>query len=202
MDNPFELNAVFRLTRIGCTIDPTTRRINAEAFHDMPWNVSFIVTALMGTDLHNDVEVTFVAQKGPGDRHDDIADICLATVMRYYRRDWIRRVDVRRPEDTFPIHSVWRITPEGAATDAATGLPRNIPVRRFTANPDFNWIVTGIFLDAQRHSRQTIALEHVLYSENDAFMQSRYDIGMLFQWLAQDPPWIERVDVAHIDVDP
>ena len=197
MDNPFELNAVFRLTRTGCTINPATRRINAEAFHGMPWNVSFIVTAFEGSDHHNDVEVRFVAQKPPGAMHDDICDICLVTVMRYYRRDWIRRVDVRRPEDTFPIHSVWRITSEGAATHAATGLPRNIPVSRFTRNPDFNWIVTGIFLDAQRHSRQTIALEHVLYSENDAFMQSRYDIGMLFQWLALE--WIERVDLAHIE---
>ena len=176
MDNPFELNAVFRLTRTGCTINPATRRINAEAFHGMPWNVSFIVTAFEGSDHHNDVEVRFVAQKPPGAMHDDICDICLVTVMRYYRRDWIRRVDVRRPEDTFPIRSVWRITPEGAATG-------RIPVRRFTDNAHHNWIVMGIFLDAQRHMRQTITLENVTRRENDEFMQSRYDIGMLFHGL-------------------
>ena len=191
MDNPFELNAVFRLTRTGCTQN-ATGRINAEAFHNMPWNDGFIVTAFEGSDQHNDVEVRFVSQKPPGAAHDGICDIRLPIVMRYYDSDWIRRVDVRRPEDTFPIRSVWRITPEGAA-------PGRIPIRRFTANADHNWIVMGIFLDPQRHMRQTITLENVTRRENGEFMQSRYDIGMLFQWLALG--WIERVDVAHIDVD-
>lgn len=135
-----------------------------------------------------------MSQKAPGamPMHNDICDIRLATVMRYYRRYWIRRVDVRRPEETFPIRSVWRITQEGA-------VPGRIPIQRFTLNPDHNWVVMGIFSDPQRHMRMTIQLESITSRENGEFMSSRYDIGMIFQWLALE--WIERVDVAHIDVD-
>ena len=60
--------------------------------------------------------------------------------MTYYRHYWISRVDVGRPEETFPMRSVWRITAEGAA-------PGGIHIRRFTRNPDHNWIVMGIFMD-------------------------------------------------------
>ena len=57
----------------------------------------------------------------------------------------------------------------------------------------------GIFLDPQRHMRMTIQLENETSRENGEFMASRYDIGMIFQWIALE--WIERVDVAHIDTD-
>jgi|NorSeaMetagenome_1021524.scaffolds.fasta_scaffold23560_2 hypothetical protein len=50
MDNPFELNAVFRLTRAGCTMNQATGMINAEAFHNMPWNDGFLVTAFESSD--------------------------------------------------------------------------------------------------------------------------------------------------------
>ena len=186
--NPFELNAVFRFTRAGCTVNPATGRINAEALHDMPRFDGFIVTAFDSSDQHNDVEVSFVSQSG----QDEICDVRLATVMRYYRRDWIRRVDVRRPEETFPIRSVWRITQEGAQ-------PRRIPIRRFTQNPDHNWVVMGIFLDPERHMRMTIRLESLTSRENGAIMRSSYDIGMLFQWLSLE--WIERVDQANMDLE-
>ena len=186
--NPFELNAVFRFTRAGCTVNPATGRINAEALHDMPRFDGFIVTALKSSDQHNDVEVSFVSQSG----QDEICDVRLATVMRYYGRDWIRRVDVSRPEETFPIRSVWRITQEGAQ-------PRRIPIQRFTENPDHNWVVMGIFLDPERHMRMTIRLESLTSRENGAIMRSSYDIGMLFQWLSLE--WIERVDQANMDLE-
>ena len=186
--NPFELNAVFRFTRAGCTVNPATGRINAEALHDMPRFDGFVVTAFESSDQHNDVEISFVSQSG----QDEICDVRLATVMRYYGRDWIRRVDVRRPEETFPIRSVWRITQEGAQ-------PRRIPIRRFTQNPDHNWVVMGIFLDPERHMRMTIRLESLTSRENGAIMRSSYDIGMLFQWLSLE--WIERVDQANMDLE-
>ena len=186
--NPFALNAVFRFTRAGCTVNPATGRINAEALHDMPRFDGFIVTAFESSDQHNDVEVSFVSQSG----QDEICDVRLATVMRYYGRDWIRRVDVSRPEETFPIRSVWRITQEGAQ-------PRRIPIRRFTQNPDHNWVVMGIFLDPERHMRMTIRLESLTSRENGEYMGMRYDIGMLFQWLSLE--WIERVDVANMDLE-
>ena len=186
--NPFALNAVFRFTRAGCTVNPATGRINAEALHDMPRFDGFIVTAFESSDQHNDVEVSFVSQSG----QDEICDVRLATVMRYYGRDWIRRVDVSRPEETFPIRSVWRITQEGAQ-------PRRIPIRRFTQNPDHNWVVMGIFLDPERHMRMTIRLESLTSRENGEYMGMRYDIGMLFQWLSLE--WIERVDQANMDLE-
>ena len=65
MDNPFELNAVFRLTRAGCTMNQATGMINAEAFHNMPWNDGFLVTAFESSDQHNDVEIRLVSQKPP-----------------------------------------------------------------------------------------------------------------------------------------
>ena len=197
--NPFELNAVFRFTRAGCTMNPATGRINAEALHDMPRFDGFIVTAFESSDQHNDVEIRLVSQRHPdgmpminGVMHNGVCDIRLDTVMRYYRRDWIRRVDVRRPEETFPIRSVWRITQEGAQ-------PRRIPIQRFTENPDHNWVVMGIFLDPERHMRMTIRLESLTSRENGAIMRSSYDIGMLFQWLSLE--WIERVDQANMDLE-
>ena len=189
--NPFALNAVFRFTRAGCTVNPATGRINAEALHDMPRFDGFIVTAFDSSDQHNDVEVRFVSQKPPIG-NDIICDVRLDTVMTYVTNDWIRRVDARRPEVTFPIRSVWRLTQEGAS-------PGRVPIRRFTQNPHHNWVVLGIFLDPERHMRMTIQLENETSRENGEFMSSRYDIGMFFQWLALE--WIERVDVANMDIE-
>ena len=50
----------------------------------------------------------------------------------------------------------------------------------------------GIFLDPERHMRMTIELDNATSRENGEVMGCRYDIGMLFQWLALE--WIERVD--------
>ena len=57
----------------------------------------------------------------------------------------------------------------------------------------------GIFLDPERHMRMTIRLESLTSRENGEYMGSRYDIGMLFQWLSLE--WIERVDVANMDLE-
>ena len=126
-----------------------------------------------------------MSQKAPGamPMHNDICDIRLATVMRYYRRYWIRRVDVRRPEETFPIRSVWRITQAGVA---------NIRIQRMIRNPDHNWQVREIYLDPDRHMRMTICMDNQTSRENGQNMVCRYDIGMLFYWLSEG--WIERVD--------
>ena len=181
MDNPFELNAVFRFTPQGIALNQNTGLINARLLRNMHPQDNFIVTAFASTDAHNHEMLRFVSQAPNG--QNIISIVRLATAMRYYRNGWILRSDVRRPENTFPIRSVWRITQAGAA---------NITIRRMIRNPDHNWVVREIYLDPDRHMRMTIYIDNQTSRENGQIMVCRYDIGMLFYWLSEG--WIERVD--------
>lgn len=181
MNNPFELNAVFRFTPQGIAWNQNTGLINARLLRNMPPQDNFIVTAFASTDQHNHMMIRFVSQGANG--QNTISILRLATAMRYYRNGWILRSDVRRPENTFPIRSVWRITQAGAA---------NITIRRMIRNPDHNWVVREIYLDPDRHMRMTIYIDNQTSRENGQIMVCRYDIGMLFYWLSEG--WIERVD--------
>ena len=181
MNNPFELNAVFRFTPQGIAWNQNTGLINARLLRNMPPQDNFIVTAFASTDQHNHMMIRFVSQAANG--QNNISILRLATAMRYYRNGWILRSDVRRPENTFPIRSVWRITQAGAA---------NITMQRMIRNPDHNWVVREIYLDPDRHMRMTIYIDNQTSRENGQIMVCRYDIGMLFYWLSEG--WIERVD--------
>ena len=181
MNNPFELSAVFRFTPQGIAWNQNTGLINARLLSNMHPQDNFIVTAFASTDQHNHMMIRFVSQAANG--QNNISILRLATAMRYYRNGWILRSDVRRPENTFPIRSVWRITQAGAA---------NITIRRMIRNPDHNWVVREIYLDPDRHMRMTIYIDNQTSRENGQIMVCRYDIGMLFYWLSEG--WIERVD--------
>ena len=181
MNNPFELNVVFRFTPQGIAWNQNTGLINARLLRNMQPQDNFIVTAFASTDQHNHMMIRFVYQGANG--QNTISIMRLATAMRYYRSGWILRSDVRRPENTFPIRSVWRITQAGAA---------NITIRRMIRNPDHNWVVREIYLDPDRHMRMTIYIDNQTSRENGQTMVCRFDIGMLFYWLSEG--WIERVD--------
>ena len=112
-----------------------------------------------------------------------ISIVRLSTALRYYRNGWITRIDHRRPENTFPLFSVWRITQAGVA---------NIQIQRWIQNPTHYWRVREIYLDPVRHMRMTITLDNETSRENGQEMQCRYDIGMLFYWLEEG--YIERLD--------
>ena len=181
MNNPFELSAVFRFTPQGIAWNQNTGLINARLLSNMQPQDNFIVTAFASTDQHNHMMIRFVSQAANG--QNNISILRLATAMRYYRNGWILRSDVRRPEDTFPLRSVWRITQSGVA---------NIRIPRWNQNPGHNWEVREIYLDPDRHMRMTIYIDNQTSRENGQIMVCRYDIGMLFYWLSEG--WIERVD--------
>ena len=181
MDNPFELNAVFRFTPAGIALNPNTGLINARKLRNMHPQENFIVTAFAISDQYPHVMIRFVSQGING--QDTISILRLSTAMRYYRFGWIIRSDRERPELSFPLRSVWRITPAGVA---------NIQIQRWIQNAHHNWQVREIFLDYDRHMRMSIRLDNQTSRENGNIMLMTYDIGMLFYWLTEG--YIERVD--------
>ena len=63
MNNPFELNAVFRFTPQGIALNQNTGLINARLLRNMHPQDNFIVTAFASTDEHNHVMIRFESQE-------------------------------------------------------------------------------------------------------------------------------------------
>ena len=184
MDNPFELNAVFRFTQQGATLNQNTGLINARALRNLHPQENFMVLAFNSTDHPNEIMIQFVSQETPAaDGEVSVSIMRLSTALRYYRNGWIMRTDRRNPEKTFPLFSVWKITQAGVA---------NIQNQRWIRNPTHHWRVREIYLDPVRSMRMTITLDNETSRENGREMQCKFDIGMFFYWLSEG--YIERLD--------
>ena len=195
MDKPLELGAVFRLTRSGRQFDHQTGVINAAEFDRLPFDSSYILTAFMGADEDNYEEVRVVAQQSTLTNLIQ-QDIRIDEMETYYRNHWIARVDVGRPEETFPMRSVWKLKGEGAADGS---VPRDL-VPRFDRYPTHNWMVMAVWLDIRRHMAQMITLvDKTTVNDDNVEFRQKLRLDMVYDWFLKG--WIERVDVAHIDVD-
>ena len=197
MDNPIELGAIFRLTQRGRRRNLQTRMINAQQFDHLPQNTSYILTAFMAADEHNEEEVRLLDQWSPNNRPLQL-DMSVDNLNTYYRRHWIERVNIGRPEITFPMLSVWRPTAEGLP--AREQPRRGIQIAAIRDNPTHNWIVLQLSWDREHHMSQRIILQDKTeLDDNGEIVKKNLHLEMVFSWFQNG--WIERVDMARMDVD-
>ena len=171
--------------------------INAQQFDHLPQNTSYILTAFMAADEHNEEEVRLLDQWSPNTRPRQL-DMSVDDLETYYRRHWIERVDIGRPETTFPMRSVWTPTASGLPTEHR---PRQgIHIRDIRDNPTHNWMVVQLSWDREHHMSQRIILQDKTKLDDDReIVKQNLHLEMVFNWFQMG--WIERVDMARMDVD-
>ena len=108
-------------------------------------------------------------------------DYLRANLNIYYRRHWIERVNIERPEITFPMLSVWRPTAEGLPTEEQPR--RGIQIAAITDNPTHNWIVLQLSWDREHHMSQRIILQDKTeLDDNGEIVKKNLHLEMVFSW--------------------
>ena len=204
------LNSIWKCTESAREFNPDTGMIIAELFDGTNAHSYWILVGFSptGEELINaggelqptEVMVTLKAQSRPV-HGGELVRIPLDTWNTYETNGWIIRVDMPSPQEVFPIYSMWKITDQGQANvDRMLGP--------FTTRADTIWMVHSILADPGTCMRQRILLLNITRAKQlqiplDTQTPTRElrRLCLHAMNLYRIMGWIERVDVAGMDLD-